>query len=131
MQKFYVVGIGPGSPEQLTPQAREALAQADIIAGYGTYVKLVQPLFPEKEYLQTGMTGEVKRCQLALAQAQAGRTVAMISSGDAGVYGMAGLVLQLAAEICPEGGNRILCAGRSARQAWRSRRLCWRPAVWT
>ena len=102
MQKFYVVGIGPGSPEQLTPQAREALAQADIIAGYGTYVKLVQPLFPEKEYLQTGMTGEVKRCQLALAQAQAGRTVAMISSGDAGVYGMAGLVLQLAAEICPE-----------------------------
>ena len=53
MQKFYVVGIGPGSPEQLTPQAREALAQADIIAGYGTYVKLVQPLFPEKEYLQT------------------------------------------------------------------------------
>lgn len=102
MQKFYVVGIGPGSPEQLTPQARAALAQADIIAGYGTYVKLVQPLFPEKEYLQTGMTGEVKRCQLALAEAQAGRTVAMISSGDAGVYGMAGLVLQLAAEICPE-----------------------------
>lgn len=102
MQKFYVVGIGPGSPEQITPQATAALAAADVIAGYGTYIKLVQPLFPDKEYLQTGMTGEVKRCQLALEQAQAGRTVAMISSGDAGVYGMAGLVLQLAAEICPE-----------------------------
>ncbi len=102
MQKFYVVGIGPGSFEQLTPQAMAALLAADVIAGYGAYIKLVQPLFPKKEYLQTGMTGEVKRCQLALEQAKAGRTVAMISSGDAGVYGMAGLVMQLAAEICPE-----------------------------
>lgn len=98
MQKFYVVGIGPGDPEQITPQAMAALAEAEVIAGYGTYVKLVQPLFPDKEYLQTGMTGEVKRCQLALAESAAGRTVAMISSGDAGVYGMAGLVMQLAAE---------------------------------
>lgn len=99
MQKFYVVGIGPGSPEQMTAQAREALAAADVIAGYGAYVKLVQPLYPDKEYLQNGMTGEVKRCELALEQAMQGKTVAMISSGDAGIYGMAGLVLELAADL--------------------------------
>jgi precorrin-3B C17-methyltransferase len=96
MQKFYVVGIGPGSPEQMTIQAKQALEEADIIAGYGTYINLVRPLFPDKEYLQNGMTGEVKRCELALEQAQAGKTVAMISSGDSGIYGMAGLVLELA-----------------------------------
>jgi precorrin-3B C17-methyltransferase len=96
MQKFYVVGIGPGCPEQMTIQAKQALEEADIIAGYGTYIKLVRPLFPDKEYLQNGMTGEVKRCEMALEQAQAGKTVAMISSGDSGIYGMAGLVLELA-----------------------------------
>ncbi len=96
MQKFYVVGIGPGCPEQMTAQAREALAAADVIAGYGAYIKLVQPLYPDKEYLQNGMTGEVKRCELALAEALQGKTVAMVSSGDAGIYGMAGLVLELA-----------------------------------
>ncbi len=96
MQKFYVIGIGPGAPEQMTVRAKEALKDADIIAGYGTYIDLVKPLFPEKEYLQNGMTGEVKRCQMALEKAKEGKTVAMISSGDSGIYGMAGLVLELA-----------------------------------
>ncbi|MEE0776571.1 MAG: precorrin-3B C(17)-methyltransferase [Bacillota bacterium] len=96
MQKFYVIGIGPGAPEQMTVRAKEALEDADIIAGYGTYIDLVKPLFPEKEYLQNGMTGEVKRCQMALEKAKEGKTVAMISSGDSGIYGMAGLVLELA-----------------------------------
>ncbi len=99
MQKFYVVGIGPGSPEQMTEQAKAALAEADVIAGYGAYIKLVQPLYPDKEYLQNGMTGEVKRCELALEQAMQGKTVAMVSSGDAGIYGMAGLVLELAEDL--------------------------------
>ena len=96
MQKFYVIGIGPGAPEEMTIRAKQALAEADIIAGYGTYIDLVKPLFPDKEYLQNGMTGEIKRCQLALEKAKEGKTVAMVSSGDSGIYGMAGLVLELA-----------------------------------
>ncbi|MDO4542103.1 MAG: precorrin-3B C(17)-methyltransferase, partial [Bacillota bacterium] len=71
------------------------LKEADIIAGYNTYIDLVKPYFPEKEYLVTGMTAEIKRCELALEEAKKGKTVAMISSGDPGIYGMAGLVLEL------------------------------------
>ncbi|MEG0875176.1 MAG: precorrin-3B C(17)-methyltransferase [Clostridiales bacterium] len=96
MQKFYVVGIGPGDPDQMTVKARKVMEEVDIIAGYGTYINLVKPLYPQKEYLQTGMTGEVKRCQMALEEAKKGKTVAMISSGDPGIYGMAGLVLEIA-----------------------------------
>lgn len=96
MKKLYVVGIGPGAPEEMTVRARRVLEAADLIAGYGRYIDLLRPVFPEKEYLQNGMTGEVKRCEMALEQAEQGKTVAMVSSGDAGIYGMAGLVLELA-----------------------------------
>ncbi len=96
MSKLYVVGIGPGAPDQMTLRAREALAQAEAIAGYGVYVELVRPLFPDKEYLVTPMRREAERCRAAIDAARAGRTVAMVSSGDAGVYGMAGLALELA-----------------------------------
>lgn len=96
MKKIYVVGIGPGAPEEMTFRARHVLEAADLIAGYGKYIDLLRPIFPEKEYLQNGMTGEVKRCEMALEQAEQGKTVAMVSSGDAGIYGMAGLVLELA-----------------------------------
>ena len=95
MQKFYVVGIGPGSQDQMTIKAFRTLDKADIIAGYTTYIDLVRPYFPEKEFLQTGMTAEVKRCEMALKKAEEGKTVAMICSGDPGVYGMAGLLLEL------------------------------------
>ncbi len=99
MQKFYVVGIGPGAPDQMTVKAQNILKSVDIIAGYNTYIDLIKPYFPDKEYLITGMTAEVKRCELALAEAQKGKTVAMISSGDPGIYGMAGLVLELAKDM--------------------------------
>ncbi|HMM05162.1 MAG TPA: precorrin-3B C(17)-methyltransferase [Clostridiales bacterium] len=99
MNEFYVVGIGPGAFEQMTVKAREVLAAADVIAGYNAYLDLVRPYFPDKEYLGNGMTGEVKRCQAALSQALTGKTVAMISSGDAGIYGMAGLVLELSRDL--------------------------------
>ena len=96
MNKLYVVGIGPGNPEEMTLRARKALEGAQVIAGYGTYVELVRPLFPEKEYLVTAMRHETERCRLALDAACEGKLVAMISSGDAGVYGMAGLICELA-----------------------------------
>ena len=99
MNKLYVIGIGPGAPDQMTQRAMDALREVDVIAGYGVYVDLVKPLFPEKEYLVTPMRKEVDRCRMAIDAAMEGKTVAMISSGDAGVYGMAGLCLELAADL--------------------------------
>lgn len=96
MNKVYVVGIGPGAADQMTVKAMRALESCDVIAGYGVYVDLVKPLLPDKEYLVTPMRKEVDRCRMAIECALSGKTTAMISSGDAGVYGMAGLIYELA-----------------------------------
>ena len=101
MRNVYVVGLGPGESRFLTEQARAALAASDVLCGYGVYVDLVSPLYPDKEVFTTPMTRERERCRWALETADGGRTVAMVCSGDAGVYGMAGLVLELA-ESYPE-----------------------------
>ncbi|MCR4622941.1 MAG: precorrin-3B C(17)-methyltransferase [Clostridiales bacterium] len=99
MNKLYVVGIGPGSAEDMTLRATKALENADVIVGYQVYNDLVRPLFPDKEYLQTPMRQETQRCQMAIDTALAGKITAMICSGDAGVYGMASLVLELSEGI--------------------------------
>ena len=91
-----VVGIGPGNPEGMTGQAAAALESSDTIIGYSVYNDLVKPYYPDKRYLTTPMTGEEARCRMAIEEAKAGHTVALICSGDPGVYGMAGLVLELA-----------------------------------
>lgn len=104
---LYVVGIGPGSREGMTEQAMNALAQSETIVGYSVYNDLVRPLFPYKKYLTTPMTGEEKRCRMALQEAAAGHTVSLICSGDPGVYGMAGLVLEMAEEF-PEVEVRVI-----------------------
>ena len=96
MADLYVVGIGPGDGESLTGAARTALERASLICGYSVYVELLRPLYPEKAYYSTGMTGEMERCRTCLKRAAAGETVALVCSGDAGVYGMAGPVLELA-----------------------------------
>ncbi|MCC8165586.1 MAG: precorrin-3B C(17)-methyltransferase [Planctomycetes bacterium] len=101
MSTLWVVGIGPGGRDGMTGQALAALEAAEVHCGYQAYVDLVRPLFPDKEVVATGMTREVERCQEALRLAASGRAVAMICSGDAGVYGMAGLVLELAGDIPP------------------------------
>ena len=80
----------------MTFEAMQAMKDSDLIVGYGVYIDLVKPLFPEKEFLTTPMKQEVERCRMAVEAASEGNTVAMISSGDAGVYGMAGPVLELA-----------------------------------
>ncbi len=98
MAKLYVVGLGPGGVEQMPKRAYDALMACDVIAGYHVYVNLIKDDFPEKEFLSTGMRKEVDRCKLALDEALKGKTVAMISSGDAGVYGMAGIMCQVAKE---------------------------------
>ena len=99
MNTLFVVGIGPGGPEFLTGEAREALSRAQVLCGYTVYVDLVAPLFPGKETYTSPMTKELERCRLALETAQSGRDVAFVCSGDAGVYGMAGLLLQLAPQF--------------------------------
>lgn len=98
MNKIYVVGLGPGREEFLSAQARTALEQAQVLCGYTVYVDLIRGLFPDKEIYTTPMRQETERCRWALETASRGNTVALVCSGDAGVYGMAGLVLQLAAD---------------------------------
>lgn len=95
MKQLYVVGIGPGSPGKMTFEADEILHGCEVIAGYKTYIDLVREQYPDKEYIVNGMRRERERCELALEAAAAGKTTAMICSGDAGVYGMAGIILEL------------------------------------
>ena len=95
MSKLYVVGIGPGAYEKMTIEAAEALKKSDVIIGYTVYVDLVKDHFPGKEFLTTPMKKEVDRCVLAFEEARKGKTAAMICSGDAGVYGMSGLMFEV------------------------------------
>ncbi len=98
MGKLYVVGIGPGNYENMTVRADEALKASDAIIGYHVYVDLVRSRYPEKEYLTTPMTREAERCKTALDEAKRGKTVALVCSGDSGIYGMAGLCYELRGE---------------------------------
>lgn len=95
--KITVTGIGPGGEAFMTPQALEALQACDVLAGYDVYVDLMRHLCPGKQIIRTGMRRERERCALALEAALAGNNVAFVCSGDAGVYGMAGLMLETAA----------------------------------
>ncbi len=88
--KIFLVGLGPGSADHMSARARDAIAQADVVIGYSTYIKLVADLLHGKEVIRKGMTEELDRCHEALAAAREGKTVALVSSGDSGVYGMAG-----------------------------------------
>ena len=98
MKELFVVGIGPGGYDGMTMGAVKALENADLIVGYTAYCDLMRPYFPEKAFLSTPMMKEVARCRMALERAAAGETVALICSGDAGIYGMASPVLELAEE---------------------------------
>ncbi|MBI5893357.1 MAG: precorrin-3B C(17)-methyltransferase [Deltaproteobacteria bacterium] len=92
---IYIVGIGPGGLEHLTFKAKDVLEKSEVIVGYKTYIDLILPLIKGKEVFSTGMTQEIERCQKAIEFAMGGKKVAVVSSGDSGIYGMAGLVLEL------------------------------------
>ena len=98
MSKLTVVGIGPGDYDNMTVGADRALQCCDVIIGYHVYVDLVKQRYPGKEFLTTPMTQEVKRCQMALDIAREGKNVAMVCSGDSGIYGMAALIYELRGE---------------------------------
>ena len=95
MGEIIVVGIGPGSLEDMTPRALSSIENADIVVGYNTYIKLISSLLVDKEVIGTAMLQEIERCKLAVEHAVNGKKVVVVSSGDPGIYGMAGLVLEL------------------------------------
>lgn len=98
MKKISIIGIGPGGYEDMTIRAIRAIKECDVIAGYTLYLSLIKDLIGDKETVCTQMRGEVERCRRALALAESGKHVGLISSGDAGIYGMAGLMLTLLAD---------------------------------
>ena len=99
--KVTVIGLGPGGGADLTGRARAALEECDLLVGYTAYIDLVKEDFPDKETLSTGMRREVDRCRAAVEAALTGKNVAVVCSGDSGVYGMAGLVYEVAQEYDP------------------------------
>ena len=99
MAKISVVGIGAGSLDEMTPRARRAIESAEVVAGYNTYIKLIEPLTVGKKIIGRAMMQEVERCQLAVEETLSGRNVAVVSSGDAGIYGMAGLVVEMILDL--------------------------------
>ena len=95
MGKLYVIGIGPGGLEHMTLKAKQAIEESNIIVGYNKYIDMIKPLVEDKELFSTGMRGEEARCRKALELSKENNTVALISTGDSGIYGMAGLILQM------------------------------------
>lgn len=104
---LYIVGMGPGSLKGMTLEAKEALERCSLIAGYTVYTDLVKAHYPEKEYYSTPMRREEERCRYVLERAADGLDVALVCSGDAGIYGMAGLVFQLREETAEAGEIEI------------------------
>ena len=90
--KLFLVGIGPGDPEHMTFKAREAIRQSEVVVGYKSYIRLIEPYLEQKEVIASGMGSEVERAKTAISLAKKGRIVSIVSSGDTGIYGMAGLV---------------------------------------
>ena len=122
-KKIYVTGLGPGLYEHMTEAAKNSLKDADVIVGYKTYIDLIKDLIGDKEVLSSGMRKEIDRCQDCLDLAEQGKTVTLVSSGDAGVYGMAGIML----EIVEKQDFRRQCGSVYLRRSFDARLLCHQP----
>ena len=107
MASLYIVGTGPGAIEHLTDAAKQAIAMSGTVIGYDNYIELVRPLLDGKNVIATGMTQEIQRCREAIRRSRAGESVALVSGGDSGIYGMAGLVMELI-EMDLKGGSDTL-----------------------
>lgn len=98
--RLSVVGFGPGALENMTIRAEKTIRESDVVIGYTAYIDMIRDYFPkDKEYISTGMMKEVERCKTAVEEALKGRHVAMVSSGDSGIYGMAGIIYEVADEM--------------------------------
>ena len=98
MSKIYVTGLGPGAADQMTKKAEKVLEHCPVIIGYTVYIDLIRDQFPDKIFLSTPMRKEAERCRMAFEEAEKGQDVAMVCSGDAGIYGMAGLICEIGKE---------------------------------
>lgn len=114
--KLYAVGLGPGGAEDMTPRAARAIAEADAVVGYDKYIDMIRDMLCGKEVYSSGMTRELDRCRRAVNYALSGKTTALVSSGDAGVYGMAAPIIELcrdrpeiSVEVIP--GVTAACSG--------------------
>ncbi len=107
MSKIYVTGLGPGAADQMTVQAQKVLEQCPVIIGYTVYIDLIRGQYPDKMFLSTPMRKEADRCRLAFEEAEKGQDVAMVCSGDAGIYGMAGLICEIGKDY-PDVGIEIV-----------------------
>ncbi|WP_234121918.1 precorrin-3B C(17)-methyltransferase [Clostridium hydrogenum] len=99
MAKLYVIGIGPGSIDNMTLRAVKAIEKSKVVVGYSFYIEILKELLEKKEVISTGMRGEIERCKIAIDKVREGIDTAIISTGDAGLYGMAGPILELASDI--------------------------------
>lgn len=99
--KLFIVGFGPGHPDGMTLEAQRVLEESQVILGYSLYIDLIKPLFPGKIFLNTPMKREEERCRMAVGETLKGQTVSLVCSGDSGVYGMAGLVYEIAQDYPP------------------------------
>ncbi len=95
---LHIAGIGPGNPDQMSERCRAVIAEAEVVVGYHVYTELITELIAGKEVINSGMTRETERCRIAVKRAEGGNRVVLVSSGDPGVYGMAGLALEIAGE---------------------------------
>lgn len=93
--KIYVIGIGPGDKEHISDKGKKALALSDVVIGYNTYIELIKDLINNKKIISSQMKKEIERCEIVFKEAEKGKIVALISSGDPGIYGMAGLMLEI------------------------------------
>lgn len=96
MAKLYVVGIGPGGKDDMTVRSLRAIEECQVVVGYRFYIELIGDLIGDKQVIQTGMKGEIERCKLAIEKVRAGVNTCIVSTGDAGLYGMAGPILEMA-----------------------------------
>ena len=107
MSTIYVTGLGPGAADQMTIKARKVLEHCPVIIGYTVYIDLIRDQFPDKVFLSTPMRREAERCCMAFEEAEKGQDVAMVCSGDAGIYGMAGLICEIGKDY-PETGIEVV-----------------------
>lgn len=99
MAKLYVIGIGPGGRDDMTLRSLKAIDDSQVVAGYKFYIELIGDLLEGKEVIQTGMKKEIDRCRMAVESVKNGKNTCIVSTGDAGLYGMAGPILQMSEGI--------------------------------
>ncbi len=115
-KQIFIVGMGPGSGEMMTGQAQKALEASDVIVGYTVYLDLLSDRFAGKEFISTPMRQEEERCRICFEEAEKKKTVSMVCSGDAGIYGMASLMYEIGTqypdcELCVVPGVTAACSG--------------------